>query len=166
MQGSGTVASMRRGPWTRVGASKGEVRARRILSAVAMLLGAIYIGALASSATRTWTMFIWPAIWIFLGWRFLVMGLYVSEWGVRISNPVLTYWRPWRDIEHFELGSTGEMFAPKAKGIVVVTKSGRRELAWALTTSRKLPSPLSAEWQEELIQWLNAQIPAAVSRAT
>jgi hypothetical protein len=147
----------------RVGATPGEERTRGILAAIAFLLGVGSIYGVATASSGSWTRFIWPSIYVFLAWRFLVMGLYVSDWGVRVNNPVLTYWHPWRDVEHFELGSTGEMFARKAKGIVVVTKANKRRLAWALTTSRMIPKAVSTESQQELLAWLNARIPAGAA---
>ena len=108
-----------------------------------------------------WGKFAWPAIWLFIAWRFLVLGLYVSDWGVLIKNPVLTWWYPWRNIDHFELAPTGEMFARRATGIAVVTRRGRRRLAWALTTSRLMPNSLSIERQEEVLAELNSRVAAS-----
>lgn len=157
---------MRLGPWTRVGTSPREVPVRMVMSTLALVPGIAAFVGLAQTSHGSWTKLIWPSLYLFVAWRFLGLGVHVSHWGVRIKNPVLTYWFPWRNVAGFELDSTGEAFARTAKGVVVVPKSGRRRLAWALTTSRRLPSSISDESLEEILAWLNAQIPVAVGRST
>lgn len=127
---------------------------------MAFVLGVFALIAVLSGSTRGWGRFVWPAIWLFVAWRFVVLGVYVNDWGVRIKNPVVTWWYPWRKIDRFELSSTGEIFAPKANGVALVTSSGRRRLAWALTTSRLLPNSLSSERQDEILAELNGRVPS------
>jgi hypothetical protein len=126
------------------------------VTGVVLLLGGVTDGH------DGWGYYVWPLLWIFFAWRFAVMGMQVSSWGVRILNPLMTWSYPWSKIDRFELVSTGELFARHNVGIALVTVSGRQRLVWSFTTSRLLPSRFSPGTQEEVLERLNSELRARV----
>jgi hypothetical protein len=140
--------------WRRVGHSRRSVLGRAVVSGIVAVVGVWFLVVTATEDAGDWKRFIWPALTIFIAWRFVRLGLYTSEWGVRISNPVMTWWYPWSRVDHFELAPTGEMFAPKAKAIALVTTEDKKRLSWDLTTSGFLIR-LSAVDQWELLAEVN-----------
>lgn len=153
--GSGgvTVPRMRSRAWRRVGSTRRVVVGRAVLSGIAAGVGVFgFIAAITDG--RQSSDYIWPLVLLFVAWRFFRLGLYTSAWGVRICNPVLAWWYPWSRVARFELASTGELFAPKAKGIALVTTAGKRRLSWDLTTSGLLIR-LSSDAQGILLDELN-----------
>jgi len=149
--------------WTRLGATRGALIVRGVLSAVVFGLAVFSLLAVIDSSERGWAIFVWPAIYAFCAWRFARLGVYTSEWGVRI-NSVVTWWYPWRKIDHFELGRTGEMFARNATAIVLVTTSGRRRLAWGTATSTR-PIRTSGPRQDAILDALNERLAGARAAA-
>lgn len=96
----------------------------------------------------------WPLLWFFVAWRFFRLGLYTSPWGVRISNPVLTYWYPWRKIDRFDIVLGEEAFLKKPKIVALVTKRNRRRPIFSLSTGVAFFS-LDEAKQAEVIDRLN-----------
>ncbi len=125
-----------------------------MISLIVFVAGALTLWAsLSTSGPEPWSFYAWPALWLFVAWRFFRFGLYTSPWGVRICNPVLTWWYSWNEIDRFELGSTGEMFSPRAQAPILVTQSGARRTIWSLATSAmffRLTDAAQAEVLEEL----------------
>jgi hypothetical protein len=121
--------------WERIGVSPRAVTVRTALAVFVFGAWLVILVLIATNPGHGSGRFIWPTLYLFVAWRFSRLGVYVSDWGVRICNPIVTWWYPWRRIDRFELGPTGEMFAPKAQAIVLVTTSGRRRLAWGLASS-------------------------------
>jgi hypothetical protein len=142
--------------WERLGGPPGEGWKRAALSLVAAAGGIVYLVITITSVEGSWTKFIWPAAYLFVAWRFVGFGVYTSEWGVRINNPVLTWWYPWRRIDHFELAPTGELFAPKAQAVALVSTKGRRRSALGLSASRMFFA-LNDDTQAEIMADLNAR---------
>jgi hypothetical protein len=147
--------------WKRLSVSRREVLVRGTLSAIVAAVAIVTLVATLSDGF-VWredkTPLIWTAIWFFVAWRFLSLGVYVNEWGVKISNPIVTWYYPWRKVDLFELVSTGEMFRPKARCIALVTRKGKQRPALALSTSR-LWIPLTEEQQAHLLAELNSRVP-------
>lgn len=141
--------------------ARGEVPFRAVVSSITLSVAVLtLVASLSTSKAEPRSFYIWPAIWFFLAWRFFRLGCYTSPWGVRICNPVLTFWYPWRKIDHFELGSTGEMFAPKAQAVIMVTDKGKRRTIWSLATSM-LFFRLSEAKQKEVLSDLNGRVATA-----
>lgn len=143
------------GRWTRVTLEKREVVARALISLLPFVVGIV---TLLAEATRDEPVragrFVWPAIWLFVAWRFFRMGLYTSPWGVRITNPVLTYWYPWRNVFGFTLVAGEESFLPKSQIVALVTKRERRRPIFALSSTVAF-FRLSKAHQAEILEQLN-----------
>jgi len=127
------------------------------MSGVVAAAGFVRLVGEVGDTTSGWARFMWPAVALFVAWRFLRLGVYTSDWGVRICNPALTRWFRWHKIDHFELASTGEMFVPKAKVVSLVSRRGSRIRAYGLSTSG-IPFRLSEEGQAEILADLNARL--------
>ena len=146
--------------------TKSDPVTRALISGVVAAAGILLLvlGATRESDSGSgWDRFLWPSIAIFIAWRFYRLGLYTSEQGVRICNPLLTWWYPWHRIDRFEPAPTGEMFARGATTVALVTTEARRRQAFGLSTSG-IPFSLSAELQLLILEDLNRLVAAHAKR--
>jgi hypothetical protein len=149
------------GTWTRLKLSRREVAIRGVLSVLPLIVG---IGTFVASVTSSQgdSYYFWSGVWLFVAWRFFRLGLYTSRWGVRICNPMLTYWYPWSRIHHFEIIKGEESFLPKSDIIALVTRRGRRRSIFSLSSTVAFFS-LTKAHQSEILNDLNRKLLQATS---
>lgn len=136
---------------------------RALLSTLPLLLFVVTsLAELSASGPFDVGSFFWPAVWFFVAWRFFRLGLYTSRWGVRVSNPGLTYWYPWNRIDHFTTVDGAESFLPKSKIVALVTKSGRHRPIYAFSNKVAFFT-LTEAHQSEILEDLDRRLVQAAS---
>jgi hypothetical protein len=115
-------------------------RLPNVVLTVFALIGSCAVVALALAQFTDWIAWegaglpglAFMVVWTALAWRMRIMGLYVSDHGVRIRGHLTTRTFPWQDIKGFDVRPFEGITMTQVQAVWVVTKVGRahRTLLW------------------------------------
>jgi hypothetical protein len=104
-----------------------------LMLTVFVLIGSCLVVALVLAEFTDWIAWegaglgglAFAVVWTALAWRMRMMGLYVSDQGVRIRRHFTTRTLPWQDIEKFDVRPFNGLGMRKVEAVWVVTQEGR-----------------------------------------